>query len=355
LPILTLAVDIELVTDVDRLDPYLDGWEALADAALEPRSGGGVVTSWATHMMSPESELRIWFAKDGPEVVGVLPFVAETMAQGKLRLTPPATDMMYGVVPVARPDRASEVADAIALDFAERAATMNLATIYWLPAGSPWMTSLRDRLAEPEWVTTGLTHYSSYCADFTSGFDEWFARRKGEFRRTVGRRARRAQEQGFRILTTVDSSEIAERLPRLQPLYRERMEQRGGAGYRFDETMVAAIGAALDHSAPGRFRLSVVERDDLMIGASLAVRAGTRMSAWLTGYDPEWSRLGPGITALLEELEAAAGSGCTHVDLGVGDQSYKDDFHDEHATLPLESVTWCRPRLARLLRLETPA
>jgi CelD/BcsL family acetyltransferase involved in cellulose biosynthesis len=349
-----VAVQIELVTEVDRLDPYLDGWEALAESALSPRSGGGVVAAWARHMMNPESELRIWFAMDGPEVIGVLPFVAETMARGKIRLAPPATDMMFGVVPLARPDRSSDVADAVADDFARRADTLNLAEMYWLPAGSPWMAALRDRMAEPEWVSTGLTHYSSYCAEFTSGFDEWFARRKGEFRRTVGRRARRTQEQGFRTFTTVDSGEIAERLARLQPLYKERMKLRGDAGYRFDESMVAAIGAALDLSPPGRFRLSVVEREDVLIGASLAVRAGTRMSAWLTGYDPEWSRLGPGITALLEELEAAAGSGCTFVDLGVGDQSYKDDFHDESATLALESVTWCRPRLARLLEMSDP-
>jgi len=66
------------------------------------------------------------------------------------------------------------------------------------------------------------------------------------------------------------------------------------------------------------------------------------MSAWLTGYDPEWSKLGPGIAALLEALDAAARAGCEIVDLGVGDQPYKDDFQDEDAAFPLESVTWCR-------------
>ena len=63
------------------------------------------MASWAKHMMSAESELRIWVANDGPEVIGVLPFVAEPMARGRMRLLPPTTNMMYGAVPIARPDR----------------------------------------------------------------------------------------------------------------------------------------------------------------------------------------------------------------------------------------------------------
>ncbi len=306
LPILTGDVDIELITDVDRLLAYVDGWEALADSAREPRSGGGAVAAWAAHMMHPDSELHVWIATDGTEIVGALPFVAERMAKGKLRLTPPATDMMYGIIPIARPDRAAEVAEAVAADVAARAETLNLATIYWLPGGSPWMSALAARFMEPEWVTTGTVQYSSYCADLTPGFEEWFAQRNGEFRRTVGRRRRRSEEQGFRIFTTEDAEEIIERLPRLQPLYQLRKESRGGAGYQFDESMIAAIGAALHLSPRGRFRLSAIEREDVVIGASLTVRAGSRMSAWLTGFDPEWSRLGPGITALLEALDAGS-------------------------------------------------
>jgi CelD/BcsL family acetyltransferase involved in cellulose biosynthesis len=346
-------VDIELVTDVDRLQHFVEGWETLADTAMQPRSGGGVVAAWAKHMMGPDAGLQIWVATEGSEVIGVLPFVAETMAGARLRLTPPATDMMYGIVPIAHPDRAYEVAEAIAADVAARAGTLNVAAIYWLPSGSPWTPALQSRFAEPEWATAALLEYSSYCADLTPGFDEWFAQRAGEFRRTVGRRARRSREQGFQIHTTVDATEIMERLPRLQPLYQWRKEKRGGAGYRFDATMIAAIGTALELSSPDRFRLSVIEREDVVIGASFGVRAGGRMSAWLTGFDPNWSRLGPGITALLAALEAAAGAGCSVIDLGVGDQSYKDDFCDDHATLPLQSLTWCRPRLVRLLQLET--
>jgi CelD/BcsL family acetyltransferase involved in cellulose biosynthesis len=346
-------VDIELVTDVDHLQHYVSGWEALADRVSQPRAGGAVVVGWARHMMSSDSELRVWIALDRSEVVGVLPFVAEKMARGRLRLLPPATEMMYGTVPIADPDRAGEVVAAIADDFASQTELVDMASIFWLPEDSPWTGAFGSRLVGPDWVTTGPSRYSSYYTDIAEGIDAWLAQRDGDFRREVRRRARRGAEQGFRIFTTVDPAEIVQRLPRLQTFYLRRKEERGGEGYRFDDDMSRAIENALELSTPGRFGLSVLERDDLIVGMQFVLRAGMRMSSWMTGYDPdpEWSRLGTGIATLLEALDAGARAGCEIVDLGVGDEPYKDTFQD--ATFPLESATWCRPRLARLLQLTT--
>jgi CelD/BcsL family acetyltransferase involved in cellulose biosynthesis len=117
--------------------------------------------------------------------------------------------------------------------------------------------------------------------------------------------------------------------------------------------MIRTIGAAQALSPTGRFALTVLESDDVVIGASLVVRAGTKMSCWLVGYDPEWSRFGPGVAALLESIAAGSRAGCDAADLGLGDHHYLRDFKDESS--PLESVTWCRPRLARLLKLGSPA
>ena len=259
--------------------------------------------------------------------------------------------MMYGTVPIAEPDNADLVVAAIVDDFAAQAELVDMASIFWLPAGSPWTAALGSRLAAPDWVSTTSPQYSSYYTDITEGVDAWLAQRDGDFRREVRRRARRAAEQGFRIFTAVDSAEIVQRLPRLQTFYLRRKAERGGEGYRFDDAMSRAIEDALELSTPGRFGLSVLERDDLIIGMQFALRAGMRMSSWMTGYDPkpEWSRLGTGIATLLEALEAGARTGCEIVDLGVGDESYKETFQD--ATFPLESVTWCKPRLAHLLQL----
>jgi len=343
-------VHVELVTDVGRLQHYIQSWDALADRASRPRCGGAIVAAWARHMMSPGSELRIWIATDGSEVVGTLPFVAETLPRGRLRLIPPATDMMYGIVPIEHPDRTREVVEAVADDFAARSEPVDQASIFWLPEGSPWTAALGSRLAGSDWVTTGMMRYNTNYASIADGFDVWLGQRNRVFSQGVGRRARRAKEQGFRIFTTEDPAQIMERLPHLQSFYRRSQQERGGDGYRFDDDMIGAIGTIL---APGRFALSVLERDDLVIGMSLALRAGTTMSCWIVGYDPEWSQLGPGVAALLESVAAGARAGCKIVNLGLGDHHYLRDFQD--ATFPLESVTWCRPRLARLLGLGSEA
>jgi hypothetical protein len=298
-------------------------------------------------MMSPATELRIWIATDDSEVIGVVPFVAEPMARGRLRLLPPATNMMFGSVPIAHPHRARQVAEAVADDFVDRSQLVDLASIFWLPEGSPWVPAFGNRLAEPDWVATGRMRYSSYYTNIAAGMDAWLGQRNRVFRQGVGRRARRAEEEGFRLFTTEDPAQIMERLPPLQSFYLRSRQERGGEGYRFDEDMITAIGTAQELSPRGRLALSVLESGHLVIGASLAVRAGARMSCWMVGHDPEWSRFGPGVATLLEAVAAGTRAGCEIADLGVGDHRYLRDFQD--AAFPLESVTWCRPRLARLL------
>lgn len=342
-------MDIELVTDVDRLEKFVDAWDALAVRVSQPRASGAIVTAWARHMMSPESELRVWVATDGSELIGVLPFVTEPMARGRLRLLPPTTNMMYGTVPIVRPDRGSEVAEAVADDFAVRSELVDLASIFWLPEDSPWTAAFRSRLGRPEWVTTDRTHYASSYTRIDAGIAAWLDQRNRKFRKEVRRQARRYHEQGFRLFTVVEPAEIMHWLPHLQSLYLQRREQRGGEGYEFDESMIGAIGTALGLSARGHLVLSVLERDGLVIGATMATIAGTRMSCWIVGFDREWAPIGPGIAALVESLAAGARAGCDIADLGVGDEPYKADFVD--GAFPLESVTWCRPRLARLLEL----
>ena len=122
-------------------------------------------------MMDPDVELRIWIALDGSEVVGVLPFASERMRRNRIRLLPPMTDMMYGIVPVADPDRSEEVIAAIAEDFAARADVVDMASIFWLPEGSPWMSALGDRLAGPDWVQAASSRYSSYYTNIGGGIN----------------------------------------------------------------------------------------------------------------------------------------------------------------------------------------
>jgi CelD/BcsL family acetyltransferase involved in cellulose biosynthesis len=345
-------VDIELVTDAARLRDYVDGWEALADATSSPRAGGGLVAAWAEHMMDPDAELRVWIATEGSRVLGVLPFVAEPMPRGRVRLVAPSTNLIYGIVPIAHPDRAAEVVPAVVDECARQGESVNMATLYWLPEGSPWTAAFRDRLDGPEWFIATAS-YISPATTIANGVHAWLDERSSKFRKEVRRRARRYEEEGFRRATTEDPAEIARRLPRLREFYLATEHWEQGEGYQFDDSMLRSLETAMAYCPHGRFAFSVVERDDLLIGAQLVLRAGRTMSCWMTGYDPEWSRFSPGIAAKLEAFDAGARAGIMLADLGVGDESYKDDLHDAGSAVPLETLTWCRPRLARMMTLES--
>jgi hypothetical protein len=282
-------------------------------------------------------------------MIGVLPLVTEPMTRGKLRLLPTATDMMYGIVPIAYPNRVREVAEAIVSNVATYSDPVDLASIFWLPEGSPWADAIRARLVGPDWVTSSASKYTSCTANIDIGITEWLYQRDRKFRKEVQRQGRRAEEQGFRLLTITEPAEIAKWLPSLQSLYLRRRDDRGGEGYDFGEGMSTAITSALELSNPGRFAISMLEREGLVIAATLSIVAGEVMTCWIVGFDREWSALGPGIAVLVESLAAGIRAGCRIADLGVGDEPYKSDFLDEDR--PLESVTWCRPRLARMLQL----
>jgi CelD/BcsL family acetyltransferase involved in cellulose biosynthesis len=349
-------VKIHLVTEASRLRDFVDEWETLADATSSPRSGGGFVTAWAEHMMDPDAELRVWIATEGQRVLGVLPFVAEPMPRGRVRLVTPSTNLMYGTVPIAHPDRAAEVVPALVDEFAREADPVNMATLYLLPEGSPWSAAFRDRLDGAEWVIAAAPSYASTAISIANGVQAWLDERSTEFRRTVRRRARRYEEEGFRRVTHEDPAEIVPRLPRLREFYLATQQKWAqGEGYRFDDSMLRTLDTAMMCCPRGRVALSVVERDDLLIGAQLVLRAGSTLSCWITGYDSAWSRFGPGIAALLEAFDAGARSGITLADLGEGDERYKNDLHDGASAVRLESVTWCRKRLAGMLSAEPPS
>ena len=205
------------MTKVDRLQDLVAGWDALAECASQARGGGGIVAAWAAHMLPSDTELRVWVASEGSAVVGVLPFVAEAMRRGRFRLLPPTTDLMFGTVPIAHPDGAERVADAVADDFVAHADAVDdgdhLLAAAGLPVeqrvGSP---SGRARLGRGGTDAVRLVSTRASLPEWIRGWPR--ATRSSDRESVAGPGAPR--KQGFRLVTTEDAGEIMERLPRLQ-------------------------------------------------------------------------------------------------------------------------------------------
>jgi CelD/BcsL family acetyltransferase involved in cellulose biosynthesis len=127
----------------------------------------------------------------------------------------------------------------------------------------------------------------------------------------------------------VTPSEIAARLPELRRLYLERKAVRGGAGADFEARMVAMIEELVTQLAPlGRAAVLTWELGDIVLAADLVLAAGGNASAWLGGFGTREARFAPGKLTHLATIEWAHRSGLRTLDLGPGDESYKDRFSD---------------------------
>ncbi len=268
---------------------------------------------------------------------------------------PPTTDLMFGTVPIAHAGLARSGSPTrsptTSSPRAEAGRTWRAST--GCPQGSPWSGRVRAAVwPSPTGSTTErhavrLVLHRASLRHWTLG---WRARDR-DFRQGVGRRARRAEERasGSSRPRTRPRSWSGCRTCRRSTSGARRL--RGGEGYRFDDDMVTddRHGARALSPAGSIRALGARARRRGHRGDPGPCAPGRAMSCWLTGYDPEWSRFGPGVAALLESIAAGSRAGCDVADLGLGDQPYKGASRTGPS--PLESVTWCRPRLARLLQL----
>jgi CelD/BcsL family acetyltransferase involved in cellulose biosynthesis len=93
--------------------------------------------------------------------------------------------------------------------------------------------------------------------------------------------------------------------------------------------------------AEGAARLWIAEYDGEVVGAQLHVRAGDRMCFYNGGTSVRWERESRGIVLLARAVEDAHELGLARVDLGAGDQQYKQRFADAD-----EAIAWWLVRRA---------
>ena len=70
--------------------------------------------------------------------------------------------------------------------------------------------------------------------------------------------------------------------------------------------------------------LSVLHAGDEPVAVHLGLRTRTALAWWLPAYDPAYARYSPGVTLILRIAEWAAGTGVRWIDLGKGEETYKD-------------------------------
>lgn len=99
--------------------------------------------------------------------------------------------------------------------------------------------------------------------------------------------------------------------------------------------------------------VSALWAGDQLIAAHLGLRSGPIWHWWIPAYDGSLARYSPGTLLLLEMAKSAEGLGVTMIDLGKGDERYKDRMANGCIELAKGTVTAGGP--ARAVRRLTGA
>jgi CelD/BcsL family acetyltransferase involved in cellulose biosynthesis len=169
--------------------------------------------------------------------------------------------------------------------------------------------------ARPSWVMDVSRGYEAY-------LDERLSTSKKIFKSTLYKQRKLGRDLGGTRFE-FDSRDAAA----LDVLMRWKSAQyrRTGRRDRFAVGWIERLVHDLFSSAEGT--LSVLYGDpDRVVAAHFGLRTATTLSCWFPAYDVELGRYSPGLALHLEMARAAAAAGVRRLDLGKGDEPYKQSL-----------------------------
>lgn len=122
--------------------------------------------------------------------------------------------------------------------------------------------------------------------------------------------------------------------------WKRRQYQRdrwGGALDLFSHRWAVELLERVHAAQAGGFAgvLSTLWAGDRMVAAHMGMRSPTVLHYWFPSYDEAHAKLAPGRILLLEMIRGAAAAGLQAIELGAGDDGYKDRF--ANAAIPVAS------------------
>ena len=317
-----------LCTDEAALTPYLSAWGDLARTSGRPLAQPSWLLSWWRHCRPHGSGLLVAVVLDDDDrLVAVAPLYGDRAHGGLRRVRLLADETSIGVSPLAAAPDAARAIEVLAHCLAAVRPKIDILSLAGVRVDERWS----DLLAASWPAQVRVVQHKRVLAPSVTlafrSFDEWMAGRSRNFRQQVRRFRRRLESQGvtFHEATPVNASEVLEAFTRLHV---ERWAGRGGSS-----ALDAEVHRMLLSAVPALIRMSgaVVHyllQQDEVIAAALFLRAGGTWSYWLNGFDERHGENSPSIVLLAAAVEQAVAAGDSTLDLGAGNQPYKQRFAD---------------------------
>jgi CelD/BcsL family acetyltransferase involved in cellulose biosynthesis len=290
------------------------GDEALASPFLSPE--------FATAVSRARHATRVAVLADEGGVVGFLPFEERRLGFGAA-LAKGLSDVQGMVAPREADVDLRQVVRACGLrsfDFD-----------HLLAAQDRWLAG----------AASGCVRERSPALDLGGGFDAYASRQRGASRslfQSTGRKRRKLEREHGPVRLVFDQPDHAV----LDQVLRWKSDQyrRTGRADRFaDPATRALVHDLLDtrHETFGA-PLTVLMAGDTVVAGHLGLRSTTTLAWWFPAYDPAYGAYSPGLVLCVELARAMAERGLTMLDLGKGDEQYKERLSNAHVELLRGSV-----------------
>lgn len=315
------ALQSELIDTLEGLEPYLEEWDALAVATGRPYSCPAWMLAWWRHVVGPDAALRVVLVRETGKLVAVAPFcVAPWRGMNVYRLLCAGTSTRIGPLP---PQPAGdELAREVAAALAAASPPPDMFRFEGIEAHSPWPQLLAETWPGKRPHLRVDFQLDAPTVPIADGYDEWLATRSRNFRKDLRRVRRRLDERGAELRQSAAET-LEGDLQDLFRLHHARWSERGGSG-NLDPKIENMLRDCASVLFPlGRFRLFLLEAAGKAISADLLIDAGHEAAVWGGGFDPEWSKFGPGMVTQAAAIEDSAKRGQTRVDFGEGEEAYK--------------------------------
>jgi CelD/BcsL family acetyltransferase involved in cellulose biosynthesis len=300
--------------EVARWTEIQAGDEALASPFLSP--------DFATAVGRARSSTRVAVLSDSTGVVGFLPFEVMRLGFGAA-LAKGLSDVQGLIVP-----READVD----LHQVVRACGLRTFDFDHLLAG------------QERWLTSGFSRYvheRSPAIDLSGGFDAYAGRQRDASRslfQSTGRKRRKLEREHGPVRLVFDQRDQGV----LDQVLRWKSDQyrRTGRVDRFADHANRALVHDLVENRRASFGapLTVLLAGDKVVAGHLGLRSTTTLAWWFPVYDTAYAAYSPGLVLCVELIRAMTEQGLTMLDLGKGDELYKERLSNTHIALLRGSV-----------------
>lgn len=341
-------LDGELITELGALESRHAEWDALAVINGLPLMAPACVMAWWRHLAPPTAQLRAIFVWDKQKLVGAAPFYMDLKPGRRRDLRLPGIELASPLAPLAERGYEEQVAETLAHIAKHIDPSPDLIALEGMTPTSSWASALQRRW--PTRIPPIVCRYNVLSSLVVSlgedSLDAWLAHKSSHARHRLRRKKRQFEAAGGTIRQSTAAT-LQTNVDTLLRLHAARWSRRGGSHFispnRDMSSLLNEIGRAL--LGEDRFRLVVLEIDGKPICAQLALAAGGEVVGINGGWDEQWARLSPTVIAILHLIEQALISGDHRMNLGPGEQQYKQALADES-----DAVAWTvlMPPAARL-------